>query len=53
MGGNARVKLSLADSVKAYAPCNLLENYNEVTEGNDLCVSFRPFEIKCFRIFFR
>ena len=53
MGGNARVKLTLADPVKAYAPCNLLENYSEVTEGNELCISFRPFEIKCFRIFFR
>lgn len=53
MGGNASVTLTLSDPVQGYAPCNLLEVYEEMKEERQIHASFRPFEIKCFRIFFR
>ncbi len=49
-GGRAHVELTSDYSVKAYAACNLLEEYEEKTDGSAICADFGPFEIKCFRI---
>ena len=53
MGGSADVTLTLREDVRAFAACNLLEEYDTLTEGSEIRTRFRPFEIKCFRIFFR
>ena len=50
MGGRARLELTSDYPIRAYAPCNLLEEYETKTEGATISTDFRPFEIKCFRI---
>jgi len=50
MGGRASVALRSDYPIAAYAPCNLLEEYETKTEGVQITADFRPFEIKCFRI---
>ena len=50
MGGRASVTLCSDYPIRAYAPCNLLEEYETKTEGVQISADFRPFEIKCFRI---
>ena len=49
-GGRAKVTLTSDYPIRAYAPCNLLEEYETKTEGTQICADFRPFEIKCFRV---
>lgn len=50
MGGRASVTLQSDYPIRAYASCNLLEEYETKTEGATICADFRPFEIKCFRV---
>ncbi len=50
IGGKASVDLTSDYVIKAYAPCNLLEEYSEKIEGNTIHAEFGTFEIKCFRI---
>ena len=50
LGGRACAELTSDYPIRAYAPCNLLEEYETKTEGTAICADFRPFEIKCFRI---
>lgn len=50
LGGRASVQLTSDYPIQAYAPCNLLEEYETKTEGAAISADFRPFEIKCFRI---
>ena len=50
MGGRATVALRSDYPIREYAPCNLLEEYETKTEGATISADFRPFEIKCFRI---
>ena len=49
-GGRARVKIASDYGIKAYAPCNLLEEYEEKQSGSAFEAAFGPFEIKCYRI---
>lgn len=49
-GGRASVEITSDYPVRAYAACNLLEEYDGKTEGNTIHADFGPFEIKCFRI---
>ena len=48
-GGRASVEITSDYPVRAYAACNLLEEYDGKTEGNTIHADFGPFEIKCFR----
>lgn len=53
MGGRANITLRSGYPIRAYALCNLLEEYEEKTEGCEINAHFRPFEIKCFRLWNR
>lgn len=50
LGGRAKVTLTSDYPIQAYAPCNLLEEYDEKITDAEIHAEFRPFEIKCFRI---
>lgn len=50
LGGRADVTLTSDYPIRAYASCNLLEEYTEKQTGSVIEVQLRPFEIKCFRI---
>lgn len=49
-GGKACVDLIFDYPVKAYAACNLLEEYGGKIEGDSIHAEFGPFEMKCYRI---
>lgn len=51
-GGRAAMTLGSDYGIQRYAACNLLEEYEEKTEGNEIKAEFGPFEIKCFRLWF-
>ena len=50
LGGREKAVLTSAYGIKAYAECNLLEECEEKTEGAEIQATFRPFQIRCFRI---
>ena len=53
MGGKTRTKLSSDFGIKRFAPCNLLEDViGETVNAAEIPVSLKPFEIKCFRVWF-
>jgi len=49
-GGRASAVLTSDYAIRAYAPCNLLEEYDGKTEADTIRADFGPFEIKCYRI---
>lgn len=49
-GGRAHIVLNSDYGLKAFAECNLLEEYTEKTDGSRIETEFRPFQIKTFRI---
>lgn len=51
-GGRTFATLASDYGIRAYASCNLLEEYEERVEGNTIEAEFGPFEIRCFRVWF-
>lgn len=49
-GAKATATLTSDYQIKAYANCNLLEEYSETVEDAVINLKFSPFEIKCLRI---
>ncbi len=52
-GGRALVELCSDYGVKSFAPCNLLEeNLEAPVEGAEIRAELRPFEIRCYKLWF-
>jgi len=52
-GGRHDIKISSDFGIKAFAPCNLLEeNIAEPIKGNEISAEIKPFEIKTFKLWF-
>lgn len=49
-GGRNGMTLRFGYGIREYAPCNLLEEYGERIQGNEITAEFGPFEIRCYRI---
>ena len=53
-GGHARVTLRTGAAMKAFAPCNLLEEpAAEPQQATEITTALRPFEIQTFKIWVR
>ena len=53
LGARCSATIASDYAIKAYAPCNLLEeNTGDVCQGNGISAEFRPFEIKTYKIWF-
>ena len=50
LGGREKAVLTSEYGIRAYAECNLLEEYEERKNGEEIHADFRPFQIRCFRI---
>lgn len=50
IGKTNKVKIQSDYLIKKYANCNLLEEYKEIVDKNIINTTFKPFEIKCFKI---
>ena len=53
LGKNAKVNISSMYGIKAYAEANLLEEYKKVIKKDYIDTEMKPFEIKCFKVWFR
>lgn len=51
-GGRQKTVLSSEFGIKAYAECNLLEEYESKKEGSEISAVFGPFEIRSYRVWF-
>ena len=51
-GGRQKTILSSEFGIKAYAECNLLEEYESKKEGSEIPAAFGPFEIRSYRVWF-
>lgn len=53
LGKETNVHISSAFNIKAYAQANLLEEYKKIIKKDYIDIKMKPFEIKCFRVWFR